>query len=376
MESYYGTLSPQQDDDGKSLFIDDVVNGSSKLLYVKSRVGSSFGYSYNFTVNGLSGTNDLPDGFDDGGNFVYNGDKLCKLQSGVTNQETGLTNTDNEFWSYFNDREEIPVQILIGASYNTTTKQAMGELAGRRLDCIGTVQAGELNDITYQEVLESEKYGYIAPSYIAIYGGYSKIYDKVNDKFVFLPNSIYGAGLFARVDNIADPWMAPAGIDRATLAVFDQKKIYNSDHIGKLYDKNINTVKFIRGTGFVMWGQKTAQLKKSALDRIQVRRNLLFIENNIERALLPFVFENNTEQTRLRVWSLVDNFLAGVQAGGGLSDYEVVCDKTNNTSNVIDTNQFNVDIYVQPTRTAEFIQFSTVVTRTGISFSDVRLKYA
>jgi len=376
LESYYGTLYPQLDGDGKSLFIDDVVNGNSKLLYVKGKVGSSFEYSYDFTVDGTSGTFNLPDGVDSGGNFVYNGDKLCKLQGGATNQETGLDSTDDEFWSYFNDREELPVQILIGTSYNTSTKQAMGELAGRRFDCIGTTQAGELSDITYQEVLASEKYGYISPSYIAIYGGYSKIYDKVNDKFVYLPNSIYGASLFARVDNIADPWAAPAGIDRATLAVFDQKKVYSNDHIGKLYDKNINTVKFIRGVGFVMWGQKTAQLKKSALDRIQVRRNLLYIENNIERALLPFVFENNTEQTRLRVWSLVDNFLAGVQAGGGLTDYDVVCDETNNTSNVIDSNQMNVDIYVQPVRTAEFIQFTTVVTRTGVSFSDVRLKYA
>jgi phage tail sheath protein FI len=135
-------------------------------------------------------------------------------------------------------------------------------------------------------------------------------------------------------------------------------------------------VRFIRGTGFVMWGQKTAQQKKSALDRISVRRNLLFMENNIEIALFPFTFENNTVQTRLRVFSLIDNFLAGVQAGGGLTDYEVVVDETNNTPTIIDSNQMNVDVYVQPTRTAEFIQFTTIVTRTGISFSDVRLKYS
>lgn len=377
LESYYGTLYPQLDGEGKSLFIDDVVNGNSKTIYVKANVGQQFGYSYTFSATGgLSGTADVPDGTDSGGTYVLNGDRFCKLSGGATNQDTGLGSNDDEFWAYFNDREELPIQILIGTSYNTTTKQAMGELAGRRFDCIGTVQAGQLSDITYQEILEAEKYGYIAPSYIAIYGGYSRIYDKVNDKFVYLPNSIYGASLYPRVDRIADPWFAPAGIDRGTLAVFDQRKVYSFDHIGKLYDKNINSVKFIRGTGFVMWGQKTAQLKKSALDRINVRRNLLFIENNIEIALLPFTFENNTEQTRLRVWSLVDNFLAGVQAGGGLTDYEVVCDETNNTPNVIDNNQMNVDIYVQPTRTAEFIQFTTVVTRTGVSFSDVRLKYA
>ena len=125
-----------------------------------------------------------------------------------------------------------------------------------------------------------------------------------------------------------------------------------------------------------MWGQKTAQMKASALDRINVRRNLLFIENNIEVAMFPFVFENNTVQTRLRAWSMVDEFLAGVQSGGGLTAYDVVCDETNNTAAIIDANQMNIDIYVQPVRSAEYIQFTTVVTRTGVAFSDVRLKYS
>tara|TARA_Y100000310_G_C20704329_1_gene833637 strand:- start:6741 stop:8633 length:1893 start_codon:yes stop_codon:yes gene_type:complete len=374
IESYYATLSPTLDGNGTSLFAEDVVNGNSKNIYVKSNVGQVFDYSYTFS--GTSGGSNLPDGQDDAGNFFYNNDRLCKLSGGTTNQDNGLGSGDDEFWTYFNDREELQIQILVGTSYNTTTKQAMGELARKRLDCIGTVQAGTLDDINFQDVLNAEEYGYVSPSYIAIYCGYSRIYDKINDKRVFLPNSIYGASLYPRVDNIADPWSAPAGVDRATLAVFDQKKVYNADHIGKLYDKNINCVRFIRGTGFVMWGQKTAQQKKSALDRISVRRNLLFMENNIEIALFPFTFENNTVQTRLRVFSLIDNFLAGVQAGGGLTDYEVVVDETNNTPTIIDSNQMNVDVYVQPTRTAEFIQFTTIVTRTGISFSDVRLKYS
>jgi len=119
-----------------------------------------------------------------------------------------------------------------------------------------------------------------------------------------------------------------------------------------------------------------AQLKKSSLDRINVRRNLIYIEKNIENALNQFVFENNTVGTRLRVYSMVDDFLAGVKAGGGLYDYSVVCDESNNTPDVIDANQLNIDIYLQPTQVIEFIQFTTVVTRTGINFSDVKLKYA
>lgn len=372
IESYYGTLAPMLDTDGNDLHIEKVINGLSKNIYVKSNIGQSFLYSYNFA--GASAT--LPGGEDDSGAFVYNGDQLCKLANGATTKSNGLNSRDDEFWTYFESREELPVQILINPTYVTTTKQAAASVAAKRLDCIVSNQVGSLSNVTYQDVMEAESYGYVAPSYVALYGGYSKVYDNYNDKFVWLPNAIFGAALFARVDNIANPWDAPAGINRAVLAVSDQYKIYSQDHIGKMYDKNINSVRFIRGTGFVMWGQKTAQLKKSALDRINVRRNLLFIENNIETALFPFTFENNTEQTRLRCWSIVDEFLAGVQAGGGVTAYDVVCDATNNTSDVIDRNTMNVDIYVQPSRTAEFIQFTTVVTRTGVSFSDVRLKYS
>jgi len=100
------------------------------------------------------------------------------------------------------------------------------------------------------------------------------------------------------------------------------------------------------------------------------------MQTNIERSLNDFVFENNTQQTRLRVFSVIDEFLAGIRAGDGLYDYSVVIDESNNTPAVIDSNQLNVDIYVQPTKTIEFIQFTTVITRTGVSFSDVQLKYA
>lgn len=371
LESYYGTLAPVQDTDGNDLHIERVINGNSNTMYVKSNIGQRFGYSWDFT--GQSAT--IPDGEDDSGKFTYNGDQFCKLANGAVSETHGLTG-DSAFWSYFENREELPVQILMNTSYDTVTKQAVAAVAAKRLDCIVTNQVGTLSDLNFQDVINAEQYGYIAPSYVALYSGYSKIYDTYNDKFVWLPNSIYGASLFARTDNIAEPWDAPAGINRAVMAVSDQRKIYSTDHIGKMYEKNINSVRFVRGTGFVMWGQKTAQLKKSALDRINVRRNLLYMENNIEIALFPFTFENNTVQTRLRCWSLVDEFLAGVQSSGGLTAYDVVCDESNNPPSVIDANQFNIDIYVQPVRSAEFIQFTTVVTRTGVSFSDVRLKYA
>lgn len=381
VETFYGSLSEDLvDGNNNNLFIENVINGNSKYIYVKKGTGVG-----NFPV--VTATSDpdyllIPNGFTSAGeeyikfDGTFNGTSASRLMvlSGGTSP---VTSTDTVIgWNIFEDRENVDVQILIGLSNDTTVKQEMGRIAATRADCIATVQTGNLTADSVPTILDTEQYGYRTPSYVAIYGGYSKVYDQYNDKFVYLPNSIFGAALFARVDNIANPWDAPAGINRAVLSVLDQRKVFVGDEIGKLYDRNINVPKFIRGTGHVMWGQKTAQLKASALDRINVRRNLLYIENNIERSLLPFVFENNTAKTRLRVFSLVDEFLAGVQAGGGLTTYKVVVDETNNTPAVIDANRLNVDIYVQPSRTIEFIQLTTVITRTGISFEEVRIATA
>jgi hypothetical protein len=371
-----------KDGNGNNLFVETVINGKSDYIYIKNGIQNAGNFP---VITGTDSTGLLPYGLDSSSKeyikFVSSSasgsanNRLMILSGGASPlTATGITGTDG--WNIFEDRANVDVQILIGTSYHISPKQEMGRIAATRSDCIATVQAGELDDDTTAEVIAQEGYGYRTPSYAAIYGGYSRVYDRYNDKFVYLPNSVFGAALYARVDNIANPWDAPAGINRAILSVLDQRKVFTDEEIGKLYDKNINVPKFIRGTGHVMWGQKTAQMKASALDRINVRRNLLYIENNVEKSLLPFCFENNTAKTRLRVWSLVDEFLAGVQAGGGLTTYKVVVDETNNPSAIIDANRMNVDIYVQPARTIEFIQLTTIVTRTGISLEEVRIATA
>jgi len=381
VETFYGSLSQNlKDGNGNNLFIESVVNGNSGYIYVKK--GASL--TSEWAIAGSDDSDLLPTDFTSAGEeyvkFVStatSGDannRLMVLSGGDSQQSTGLN--DITGWNIFEDRENVSVGILIGTSYNTTYKQEIARIASVRQDCIAVGQTGQLSDDTVTQLLTAEQYGYRTPSYMALYAGYSKVFDNYNDKFVYLPNACLGAALFARVDNIANPWDAPAGINRAVLSVLDQRKIFSDTEIGNLYDRNINCAKFIRGTGHTMWGQKTAQMKASALDRINVRRNLLFIENNIEIALLPFVFENNTAKTRLRVWSLVDEFLAGVQAGGGLTAYQVVVDETNNTPAVIDSNRLNVDIYVQPSRAIEFIQLTTVITRTGVSLEEVRIATA
>jgi len=377
LEVFFGTMEPTLDTDGNELFIERSVNGNSKYIYVKADKSFDIDATWDFVGGGfIARSLGKPDGEDSAGFFVYNDDKFAKLTGGSANMSPGFFGRDSEFWSYFENREEIPVQILINPSFSKEDKLAVAELCNNRRDCIASNPVGHVKLLDYRDIINYEEFGYPYASFMALYSGYSKVYDKYNDKYVYLPNSLFAAALYARVDRLTDPWYAPAGVARGTMSVLDQNKVFSNDQIGKMYDRNINTVKFVQGSGFVMWGQKTAQLKKSALDRINVRRNLIYMQVNIERSLNSFVFENNTQQTRLRVFSVIDDFLAGIKAGDGLYDYTVVCDETNNTPAVIDSNQLNVDIYVQPTKTIEFIQFTTVITRTGVSFSDVQLKYA
>jgi len=153
----------------------------------------------------------------------------------------------------------------------------------------------------------------------------------------------------------------------------DQQALNKLDK-DRLSDARINPIITLPNNGgFVIYGQKTLQQAKSALDRVNVRRLLLYIENSIEPALVDFLFEPNTDGTRLRVSNIVDSFLATVQSGGGLNAYSVICDTSNNTPTIIDQNKLLLDMYVQPVKTIEQIYMTAIITRTGVSFAEAQV---
>ena len=164
---------------------------------------------------------------------------------------------------------------------------------------------------------------------------------------------------------------APAGVTRGTLPILGVLTNFEDDVIGELYSNNINTSKFVRGTGHVLWGQKTATPLATARREIAVRRTLLFLEKSIEPTLFGFLFEPNTPNTRARITSLLTSFMDSQKAEENVIDFSVVCNETNNTPQDIDTNTLNVDIYIQPTRTIEIIRLNMIVTRSGVTFTEV-----
>jgi phage tail sheath protein FI len=198
------------------------------------------------------------------------------------------------------------------------------------------------------------------------------MYDKYNDVFRFVPLCGDIAGLCARTDNVADPFFSPAGFNRgqirgAVKLAFDP----NQSQRDILYKARVNPVVTFPGQGTVLFGDKTAQAKPSAFDRINVRRLFLTLEKAISTAAKFQLFEFNDEFTRAQFRNLVEPFLRDIQGRRGITDFSVVCDETNNTGDIIDRNEFVADIFIKPNRSINFIKLNFVATRTGVAFSEV-----
>ena len=210
-------------------------------------------------------------------------------------------------------------------------------------------------------------------TYSAVYGNLKYRFDKYNDVNRWVPLSGDIAGLYAETDINNDPWFAPAGLNRGIIRnviklAFNPNKATRDS----LYVNSINPVITVVGEGTgIVFGQKTATSVASAADRVNVRRLLITIEKALATSLRPFLFEPNDTETRDRIKGLINPYLSEIRSRRGLFDFLVVCDSTNNTSFIIDQNQLVVDVYVKPTKTAEFIQVNVIVTNTGTDFSEI-----
>jgi phage tail sheath protein FI len=209
-------------------------------------------------------------------------------------------------------------------------------------------------------------------SYAVMDSGYKYMYDRYNDAYVYVPLNGDVAGLCAKTDADADPWFSPAGYNRG--AIKNAVKLAyspNKSDRDTLYKNGINPVVGFPGSGIVLFGDKTMLAKPSAFDRINVRRLFITLEKAIATAAKFQLFEFNDAFTRAQFKNLVDPFLRDVQGRRGIFNFRTVCDETNNTPQVIDSNSFVADIFIQPARSINFIQLNFIATRTGISFDEV-----
>ena len=206
-------------------------------------------------------------------------------------------------------------------------------------------------------------------SYAASYWPWVQTIDPDSAQLVWVPASTMIGGVYAYNDSVSEPWFAPAGINRGGLGnvVRAEKKLSQSNR-DTLYSNKVNPIATFPGTGVVVYGQKTLQTKASALDRVNVRRLLIALKSYISQVANNLVFEQNTIATRTSFLNQVNPYLESVQQRQGLYAFKVIMDSSNNTPDVIDRNQLVGQIYLQPTKTAEFIYLDFNILPTGATF--------
>jgi len=282
-------------------------------------------------------------------------------------------------YDLFGDAETIDVNLIIGGAVATgdavTHANNLIALAEGRKDAVVFLSpaiADSVNSntpatsvIAWADQLTSTSYAVVDSS--ALY-----VYDKYNDVYRWVSASGHVAGLCANTDNVADAWFSPAGFNRGQLLgvtklAFNPKKADRDD----MYKARINPIVSFPGEGTVLFGDKTALSKPSAFDRINVRRLFIVLEKAIATASKFQLFEFNDEFTRAQFRNLVEPFLRDIKGRRGITDFLVVCDETNNTGEVIDTNRFVADIYIKPARSINFITLNFIATRTGVEFSEI-----
>ena len=206
-------------------------------------------------------------------------------------------------------------------------------------------------------------------SYAATYWPWLQTVDPDSGQRVWVPASTMIGGVYAYNDNVSEPWFAPAGINRGGLStvIRAEQKLSQSNR-DTLYSGKVNPIATFPGTGTVVYGQKTLQTVSSALDRVNVRRLLIALKSYISQVANNLVFEQNTIATRNQFLSQVNPYLESVQQRQGLYAFRVIMDDSNNTPDVIDRNQMVGQIYLQPTKTAEFIYLDFNILPTGATF--------
>jgi hypothetical protein len=365
----FGALSRAADaknQDGSANYYKTVLNERSQYLWWASdRDNAASATAATLT----SSTNDTP--------------LTISFQGGVDNDETTIPFADTaRAYDLYNSAEDVDISLVLagratgGTHGEQQANYLIDNIAEVRKDCIVFVspaRADVVNNVgdEAEDIVEFRN-ALRSTSFAVCDSGYKYMYDKYNDIFRFIPLNGDIAGTCVVTDNSRDPWYSPAGTSRGQVRNI-VRLAFNPNKAERdlLYKNGINPVITQPGQGTILFGDKTLLNRPSAFDRINVRRLFIVLEKSISRAAKSLMFEFNDEFTRTQFRNLVEPFLRDVQGRRGITDFRVVCDETNNTAEVVDTNRFVGDIYIKPARSINFIQLNFVAVRSGIEFSEI-----
>ena len=286
-------------------------------------------------------------------------------------------------YDLFDNADIVDVTLLMagGSSGHSTaisTAKKIIDIAEARKDCVAFVSPqkasviGQTSNTLITTAIVSDKTAIGASNYGIMDSAWKYQYDRYRDVFVNVPMNGDMAGLCARTDFTDDPWFSPAGYTRGSVknivkTTWEPRTVDRDE----LYRNSVNPLVTQLGAGVILFGDKTMQVAPSAFDRINVRRLFIVLEKAISIAARQMLFEFNDPFTRAQFVNLIAPYLREIKGRRGITDFKVVCDSTNNTGQVVDTNNFVGDIFIKPTRSINFIQLNFVATRSDVSFSEV-----
>jgi len=363
--------------DGSSNYIQEVLSRESEYCWL--------GAAGQLTANSVAAGSDA--GSAKGGTTfkVFDSTTLAEtypggsLTGGTTNANTDQL-TDAELilgYALYKEPAVVDFNIVMSGEGNTTVgKYVIDNIADSRKDCVACVSpnmssvvnngSGQIASLTTDNTFLGSS------SYAIMDSAYKYQYDQYNDTFRYIPMNGDIAGLCARTDFTHDTWWSPAGLTRGTIKNI-VKLSWEPTQADRdvMYQISINPIITQRGSGVVLFGDKTMQTVPSAFDRINVRRLFIILEKAISIVAKSMLFEFNDEFTRSQFVNLIAPFLREVQGRRGVTDFKVVCDSSNNPGAVVDANQFVGDIYIKPTRSINFIQLNFIAARSDVAFSEI-----
>lgn len=291
--------------------------------------------------------------------------------------DDGLAVTDGDMITAsdkLSNPDDLFTTVLMDGGFATAAYgQQLASIAEARQDSVALLSvpfAAEASANYLNDIIDYRKTDLnLNSSYAALYTPHVRIFDKFNDRNLFVsPDGYAGAAVSYSASNF-EIWFPAAGFKRGLVNVLDLRRRFTKGEMGTLYDNGINPIRFAPGKGIAIWGQKTLLSRPSALDRLNVRLMLISIEPGIKEALEDFLFDLNDQPTRSLAVAVISGALDTIQARRGITEFQVIADTTNNTANDIDNHIMNIDIFVRPTPSLEFIKARVIITSQGISFS-------
>lgn len=363
LEIYEGLslIEGAQEVDGTNIYIKDVINLQSNYIQIPdATLATSTPAGQNLLQNGSDGPGEGDDGV------------FSELTS------------DNRGYGLFRSPNDVDVSLILqgkasgGTASTGLAKHIVQNICEVRKDCVAFVSPPSstvvnVNRDDMMNLITSFVNSLaVDSSYGVMDSGYKYRYDKYNDRYVYVPMNGDVAGLCVRTDSQRDPWFSPAGYNRGFIKnVIKLAFNPNQGERDALYKLGVNPIMSQPGQGILLFGDRTMTRKYSAFDRINVRRLFIVLEKAVANASKFTLFEFNDEFTRAQFVNLIEPFLRDVQGRRGIYDFKVVCDATNNTSEVIDRNEFVGDIYVKPARSINYVQLNFVAVRSGVEFEEI-----